>query len=155
MYIDLEFYTNEYYGELLTEENFLKYADKASDKLDYLSNRNVPRFMAVATESEHDRVLIKLVKKATCEIAEKLYDIDLAERNARESSGYMLREDGTMRGKVVKSMSAGAESISYADPVADKSIEAVVNDKRAQNAMLYEVAREYLGDTGLLSQIVR
>lgn len=99
MYIDQDFYKNEYYGDILTEDNFQKYADKASDRLDYLSNRNVHRFMSQATESEHDMILTRLVKKATCEIAEKLYDVDVAEKNARESSGYMLQADGTMRGK--------------------------------------------------------
>lgn len=55
---------------------------------------------------------------------------------------------------MVKSVTSGSESITYSDAGGNTSIASLVGNKSAQNEMLFDVAREYLGDTGLLSQII-
>lgn len=63
-YADYEFYTTEYGGNIVSEDAFGRLSIKASDKLDYLSNYRVPRYLdSIVTESERDIVLTKLIKK--------------------------------------------------------------------------------------------
>ena len=54
------------------------------------------------------------VKRCVCAVVEFLKQIEDAERNANSVGQYAERTDGSLQGKIVSSVSAGNESISYA-----------------------------------------
>jgi len=135
-YCDYNFYTSEYYGNVISEADFPRLAEKASDKLDMITfDRLVDGLPA------DERTALK-VKKAVCALAERISDIETADSVGRYEKGA----DGSLKGRTIASISAGGESISYA--TATQSV--VTNDLKAREQMLFETAREYLANTGLL-----
>lgn len=149
MYADRDFYENVYFGEIIPAASFEKFISKAAEKLDYLSNDNVPGYTGT------DEKIIEKIKKANCKIADLLYSIEQMEKSKNESVGYTKNEDGSMKGKIVKSISAGNESITYGEPTTQNdSLMSVLFDDMAKNRLLFNSIREYLGKTGLLSQIL-
>lgn len=155
MYADYEFYKNKYFGKLISEDAFNRLSEMASDKLDYLSNYRVPRYYeSIVVTTEREKVLDKLIKKATCKLAEMIYDIETVSEASRLEVGYEQTPNG-MRGKTIQSISAGGESITFATKTSANSVYAgVIGDSKAQNRLMYDAVREYLGGSGLLSQIL-
>lgn len=149
MYTNYDFYTNKYFGAVISEYDFPKYEDRAENKLYQLTMGRIDKVMM----GDHESRLSSLIQKAICDIAEKYYDIDKANELYRQSQG-IVTENGLSHGVNVKSVSAGSESITYTsqgDSV--NSIQAIVSmDKYALERLFYETARDYLGGTGLLSQ---
>lgn len=65
VYADYDFYRNEYYGDAIASEDFLKLSARASD------------YVRAATQGVSDRVegwQLEAVKKASCAIADVLLD---------------------------------------------------------------------------------
>lgn len=85
-YCDYDFYQNRYFGKSIPAEDFPRYAEQASDKLDQITFNRI-------AEISDEHILTK-VNKSVCAIAEILAASDCSE-------------------KKVSSMSAGNESISY------------------------------------------
>lgn len=110
-----EFYRDIFYGELIPEESFAKYANRTEDDLKLLTRGK--------TLDSDD------YKKALCALAEINYEADRA-----KSQG------------VIKSVSAGGESVSY-EPT---GAAAVINDSKAMLKLKFEAVRPYLWQTGLL-----
>lgn len=75
---------------------------------------------------------VESVKRCICEIVNTMYKLERAEHNASE-------------GKVVASMSAGNESISYA--IGTGLIGSVLSDKQAQTKLLNDTVDSYLRGT--------
>lgn len=150
MFADYAFYKDKYYGNVISEEDFPRLSERASDKLDYICmNRISERF------SEFDETLLAKVKKAVCRLAEVMKDIEDAEKAYRDSVGFET-VNGAMRGKTISSISAGAESITYSNASAQTSmVAATLTDKKAQDSLMFEVVRDYIGSTGLMSQVLR
>lgn len=149
MYTDYDFYITKYYGNVISETDFPKYEDKASDKLYQLTFGRIENVLA----TDNDSRLSVRIKKAVCAIAEKMYDVDQANNLYRQTNG-MTEENGMIKGKVVKSVSAGAESISYStqsDVVSSLQALSAMSDAQLRS-VYFETARDYIGDTGLLSQ---
>ena len=64
-----------------------------------------------------------------------------------ETVGTVVREDGTVTGKAVSSVSSGAESISYVTGTAGSNSNIYSHaamDKKVENILLRQVATEYL-----------
>lgn len=140
-YVDYQFYTEKYYGDTVPEDDFPKYADRASDRIDAITfDRLVNGF------PEEERAATK-VKKAVCAVADALHQIDQIKKTSMESVGTVTREDGTVVSKAVSSISSGSESISFATGSSGgtESIygQAAV-DKKVESVLLYQVATEYL-----------
>lgn len=138
-YADYTFYTTTYHGTAITaQEDFNRLADRASDKLDTMTfDRLVPGLPAV------ERAATK-VKKAVCAVAEKLQEIERAEKLA-QAGGYVTDESGNYVGNIVTSKSSGSESISFSATSSVKSaVLSAVGDTQAQNQLCYDAAREYL-----------
>ena len=160
-YCDYDFYTNKYLGNVITEADFPRLSERASEKLDRLtfdrlsmSEDGTINASIVHTTHEEieplDEKTSTRVKKAVCKIAEILNDIELYEKASRELAGYEQTENG-QRGKVITSVSSGSESISYSVKESSNSIVgAVLTDKKAQERLFYDIAVEYLSGTGLL-----
>lgn len=112
-YADYKFYTESYFGNVVPKNDFPRMESKASDFVDILT---------------HDRLVDRLptderaqtrIKKAVCSLADTLYQIELAEKQALSVAESGLTSSTVGVGKttgVVTSVSSGSESIAYATP---------------------------------------
>lgn len=148
-YCDYDFYTNKYLGNVITEADFPRLSERASEKLDRLTFDRLSISEDGTIETLDEKTSTR-VKKAVCKIAEILNDIEFYEKTSRELAGFEQTENG-QRGKVITSVSSGSESISYSVKESSNSIVgAVLTDKKAQERLFYDIAVEYLSGTGLL-----
>lgn len=112
-YADYEFYTTSYFGSAVPETDFPRLAERASDFIDTMT---FDRLVDGLPNNERSQ---KRIKKAVCSLAELLYQIELAEKNAANAaaSGTLttIGAGGSTTG-IVTSVSSGSESISYATP---------------------------------------
>lgn len=106
-YADYAFYKNTYYGETIPEDAFLRFAERASEKLDAVTFGRLEEKMP-----QKETAYIK-IQKAVCAVADALYQVDLIRKSTMESVGVITNQDGTVKGKMVTSVSSGSESISY------------------------------------------
>ena len=109
-YTDFTFYENTYHGNVVPADDFERIADRASDFLDVITfDRLVDGF------PDDERAKTK-VQKAVCAVSEKLYELELAEKqaNAAALAGASSGTSGGATSGVIASRSAGSESISYA-----------------------------------------
>lgn len=124
-YCDYEFYKTEYLGNVITEADFPRLSQRASDKIDVIT------FDRLAEGLPTDERVATKVKKAVCAIAELMLDYERANSTMRNNGGL-----------VVSSVSSGSESISY-------KTDAQVSEKE-HNIEIRQVATDYLIGTGLL-----
>ena len=91
----------------------------------------------------------KRIKKAVCSLAELMYQIELAEKNAisQASAGATDTIVGHKSTGIVTSVSSGSESISYATPQQKASgakewsaVYAAAGDVQKTNDLLYKTA---------------
>ena len=112
-YADYEFYTTSYFGSVVPETDFPRLAERASDFVDTMT---FDRLVDGLPENERSQ---KRIKKAVCSLAELMYQIELAEKNATNAAASgastTIGSGGSTTG-VVTSVSSGSESISYATP---------------------------------------
>ena len=112
-YADYEFYTTSYFGSVVPEADFPRLAERASDFVDLMT---FDRLVDGLPENERSQ---KRIKKAVCSLAELMYQIELAEKNATNAAASgastTIGSGGSATG-VVTSVSSGSESISYATP---------------------------------------
>ena len=72
MFIDFNYYQNNYHGDALTEQNFNKYASKACN---YISAETMDRIKDT-TINAYPQILINDIKDCACDLAEKFNDYD-------------------------------------------------------------------------------
>lgn len=111
-YADYEFYTTSYFGSVMPETDFPRLAERASEFIDLMTS---DRLVDGPPANERSQ---KRIKKAVCSLAELMYQIELAEKNAinQASAGATDTNVGHKSTGVVTSVSSGSESISYATP---------------------------------------
>ena len=112
-YADYDFYTESYFGSVVPENDFDRLAGRASDFVDTLT---FDRLLGGLPTNESAK---KRIRKAVCSLAELMYQIELAEKNATNAAASgastTIGSGGSTTG-VVTSVSSGSESISYATP---------------------------------------
>ena len=112
-YTDYEFYTTSYFGNVVPETDFPRLAERASDFIDTMT---FDRLVDGLPSNERSQ---KRIKKAVCSLAELMYQIELAEKNAANAAASgtstTTGSGGSTTG-IVTSVSSGSESISYATP---------------------------------------
>ena len=111
-YADYEFYTTSYFGSVVPEANFDCLADRAGDFVDTMTFDRLVDGLPTNERSQ------KRIKKAVCSLAELMYQIELAEKNAINQASASVT-DTNVGGKstgIVTSVNSGSESISYATP---------------------------------------
>ncbi len=128
-YTTFEFYESKYYGDSIKESSFPKWENRATMKLDQLTYGHIDD----AAKEEFD----EQIQKATCALADLLYQIDYKTTHASDEKGGN-----------VKSMSSGGRSVSFGTN--ETLVDKVLNDKAAQNRLCYDTVCEYLSGTGLL-----
>lgn len=111
-YTDFEFYATIYHGNVVPEADFPRIADRASDFLDVIT------FDRLIDGLPSDERAATKVQKAVCAVAEKLYELELADKQALSAAagGTSSSGSGGATSGVITSRSAGSESISYASP---------------------------------------
>ena len=111
-YADYEFYTTSYFGSVVPETDFPRLAERASDFVDTMTFDRLVDGLPTNERSQ------KRIKKAVCSLAELMYQIELAEKNAinQASASVTDTNTGDKPTGVVTSVSSGSESISYATP---------------------------------------
>ena len=143
-YVDYDFYTEYYYGNVVPEADFDRLADRASDFVDTMT---FDRLVDGLPENERSK---KRIKKAVCSLAELLYQIELAEKNAinaaASGTSTAIGPGGSTTG-IVTSVSSGSESISYATPQQKASgakewsaVYAAAGDTQKTNDLLLKTA---------------
>ena len=146
-YTTFEFYTTTYHGNVVPESDFYRIADRASDFLDVIT------FDRLVDGLPSDERAATKVQKAVCAVAEKLYELELADKQALSAAagGTSSSGPGGATSGVITSRSAGSESISYASPSemanGAKTWSAVyqaAGDETLTNNLLYSAARLYL-----------
>lgn len=110
-YADYKFYT-ESFGNVVPETDFPRLAERASDFVDTMT---FDRLVDGLPENERSQ---KRIKKTVCSLAELMYQIELAEKNAISQASANVTDInvGNISTGIVTSVSSGSESISYATP---------------------------------------
>lgn len=146
-YTDFEFYATTYHGNVVPEADFPRIADRASDFLDVIT------FDRLVDGLPSDERTATKVQKAVCAVSDKLYELELADKQALSAAtgGASSGESGGATSGVITSRSAGSESISYASPSemanGAKTWSAVyqaAGDMQKTNKLLEETAKAYL-----------
>ena len=128
-YADYDFYKTEYYGDLLTPEEFNRWNERASRWLDAETDR---RLISAYPSDEYTDTQIKL---CICELAEKMMETQ------RYLSASAINQTTGTSG-MVKSMSAGSESITYA--TGETVYASVIKDERSKHGFFYATVANYL-----------
>lgn len=141
-YADYKFYT-ESFGNVVPEADFPRLAERASDFVDTMTFDRLVDGLPTNERSQ------KRIKKAVCSLAELMYQIELAEKNAisQASTGATDTNVGHESTGVVTSVSSGNESISYATPQQIgasakewSAVYAAAGDVQKTNDLLYKTA---------------
>lgn len=142
-YADYEFYTTSYFGSVVPEADFPRLAERASDFVDTMTFDRLVDGLPTNERSQ------KRIKKAVCSLAELMYQIELAEKNAINQASANVTDInvGNISTGVVTSVSSGSESISYATPQQKASgakewstVYAAAGDVQKTNDLLYKTA---------------
>mgnify|MGYP002768724989 CR=1 FL=1 len=142
-YADYEFYTTSYFGSVVPETDFPRLAERASDFVDLMTSDRLVDGLPTNERSQ------KRIKKAVCSLAELMYQIELAEKNAINQATANLTDTnvGSISSGTVTSVSSGSESISYATPQQVgasakewSAVYAAAGDVQKTNDLLYKTA---------------
>lgn len=113
MYVDYEYYKSLYGEKAISEADFKRLLWDAEREIDNATSGvdNVRKLRVAFPTSDYDA---EAVKRCVVELVNFLYKLETAENSLNAMSEYTERADGSLQGKVVASVSAGNESISYA-----------------------------------------
>lgn len=132
-YTDFAFYRDSFFGTLLTETDAPLWLERASDEVDALTSL---RLVDWFPENE---IHAAKVRKAVCAVAETLYLVE----QERLAVAANVDAHGALR-PAVSSISAGRESISYAQSGASSVYAKAVGDRNALDTLIQDTAARYL-----------
>ena len=104
MYADYEYYQTEYGGKMSADE-YKRFGRRAERRIDGITGNKL-QFAFPTNERD-----VEAVKDCVCELVDFLYQVDSYNQSAMESMGTVAQADGTVKGKVITSISSGSESI--------------------------------------------
>lgn len=145
-YSTFTFYEQTYHGNVVPAEDFDRIADRVSDFLDVIT------FDRLADGLPSDERAATKVQKAVCAICDKLYQLELSEKQALSAAGGASSGGtGGVASGVITSRSSGSESISYASPSeiangakAWSALYQASGDAQETNKLLTDAAMPYL-----------
>lgn len=145
-YVDYGYYKSIYGDKAVPEADFNRLSWEICRKMDLATTGvdNVKKLKIAFPEDEDDA---EAVKRCVCRLVELASRIEQAEETARSAQGYITREDGSLQGKVVSSVSAGNESISYTSSGNSSSLTLVdkaLSDKDVQERLFRDTITECL-----------
>ena len=137
-YIDYEYYKTLYGSKAMEEADFNRIGWDAEREVDKATSGidNVKKLQVAFPLKENDA---EAVKRCVCALVDFLKQIETAESDANSVSGLVERADGSMQGKVVASVSAGNESISYAvGKSSNTAISTAIQSVKDRDLVVYE-----------------
>lgn len=139
MYADYTYYQTEYGGKM-SAADFKRFGRRAERRIDSLTGGKL-QFAFPTNERD-----IEAVRDCVCELADFLCQIDLYNNAAMESIGTVAQADGTVKGKVITSISSGSESRSYsASGTANTSVTEAAKDKKVADTIICGMVQDNLG----------
>ena len=137
-YIDYEYYKTLYGEKSIPETEFTRLLWDAEREIDKATSGvdGVKKLRVAFPTSDYDA---EAVKRCIVELVTFLYKLEEAENNANSVGQYTERADGSLQGKVVNSVSAGNESISYAvGKSSDTAISNAIKDLHSKAMAVYQ-----------------
>lgn len=144
MYVDYEFYKKLYGSDAVSESEFNRFSWDASKKIEhYTTGADGVKKLQVAFPTDDNGM--ESVKRCVCALIDLMSNINQAEQNLRNATGFIQKEDGSVQGKVITSVSAGNESISYSAKTSNTSpVDEAVSDRTKREQLFADTIREYL-----------
>lgn len=144
-YVNYEFYKTLYGEKSVSETDFNRLSWDACKKIDAATTtvNGIKKLKIAFPTDEEDS---ETVKRCLCELINISYKLEQAEERVNASQGFVQREDGTVSSKLVSSVSAGNESISYSinNTSAATLIDKALSDKAAQEQLYKDTITKYL-----------
>lgn len=137
-YVDYEYYKILYGEKAILEADFTRILWDAEREIDKATSGvdGVRKLQVAFPTSDYEA---EAVKRCVAELVGFLYKLEVAEYNANSVGEYTERADGSLQGKVVSSVSAGNESISYAvGKSADTVISNAIKDLQSKDMAVYQ-----------------
>lgn len=140
MYISYKEYTALY--DYFDEKLFNRLAFDACRYIDRLTTGvdGVKKLKVAFPLNEDDAAA---VKRCAAHIVNFLHQIHEAEKSASVGRGYEQTSNG-LRGRVVSSVTAGSESVSYSAGTQKTAVDVAVESPAERERMIREMVREYL-----------
>ena len=138
MYVDYEYYESLYGEKAIPEADFDRLLWDAEREIDKATSGidNVRKLQVAFPTSDYEA---ESVKRCVCALVDFLNKLENAESDANSISGLTERADGGMQGKVVASVSAGNESITYAvGKSSDTAISNAIKDLHSKDMAVYQ-----------------
>ena len=137
-YIDYEYYKSLYSEKELAEQDFNRLLWDAEREIDKATSGvdGVKKLKVAFPIDEEDA---EAVKRCVVELVNFLYKLEEAEKNANSLAQYTEREDGSFQGKIVSSVSAGNESITYAvGKSSETAISTAIKSVKDKEKVIYQ-----------------
>lgn len=145
-YVDYEFYKTLYGEKGVSETDFNRLSWDACKRIDAATTTvNSIKKLKIAFPTDEEGA--EAVKRCLCELINISYKLERAEERVNASQGFVQREDGTVSSKLVSSVSAGNESISYSTTnniSAATLIDKALSDKTAQEQLYRDTITKHL-----------
>ena len=130
-YVTLADY-GQFYTDAIEQQDFNRFVIGACQKADVLTTGidGVKKLKVAFPTDEGDA---ETVKAAICGVIHLMNEVNSLTNAAAQAQGVITREDGTVLGKTVTSISSGSESISYSASASGQSLAStIVGDAKAQ-----------------------
>ena len=137
-YVNYEYYKSLYGDKAISETDFNRILWDAEREIDKATSGidNVQKLKVAFPIKEYDA---ESVKRCVCALVEFLKQIEDAEKNANSVGQLTERADGSLQGKVVSSVSAGNESISYeVGKSSNTAISTAIQSVKNRDLVVYE-----------------
>lgn len=113
MEVDYAYYTSLYGTEEMPVGTFARLSWDACKKV-HNATTGADGVDKLALYPPQDRDAVEAVKRCVCELIHIASDLEKANADAKKAREYIADGAGNLRGRVVSSVSAGNESVSYA-----------------------------------------
>lgn len=146
-YVDLTFFQDLYPDSEIPDDQFDLLAWDASRLLNRMTTGvdGVKKLKEAFPTDEEDA---EAVRRCACKLIYLAFRIQEAETALENARGYVEQSDGTVKGKIVTSVSAGNESISYSGGSSSHTIiDKALADREVQEQLYMDTVTECLSGT--------
>ena len=137
--VDFEYYQTAYGGTLFEDDGtFNRYAKKSERKINRFTYNRIMDY-PMDTGEDH---WWSLVFDCICETAELLKKVDDYSETA-DNFGMVANDDGTIRGKIIKSESSGSESRTYDTGSGSSTLVELAKSEMELDKKIYGICLDY------------
>lgn len=139
MYADYTYYQTEYGGKM-SADDYKRFGRRAEDYLDCITGGKLD-FAFPTNEKAAGKV-----KRCLCTFSDFIQRVDYYQQMAVDSMGTVAQSDGSMRGRVVTSISSGSESVGYSATASfGTDVENAAKSEEGMQTELYKKAKSIIG----------